>query len=212
MTRRPSPWLTIPLADYEEHMALPAIGQARAIADEFGRLLRLHEPRSVAVLGCSGGNGLERVSSERTTRVIGVDINPAYLAAVRSRYGQRLPGLELNLCDVQTDEVPYEPVEMVWAALLMEYVAPSKALAFVRRSLVPGGVFGCILQQPSESVPTVSPSPYGSLMPLASAIVLVAPKELEDLARREDLVLRSQRVLELPNGKTMQAQVYVARA
>ena len=29
-----NPWLDIPLADYEAHMALPSIGQSRLIADQ----------------------------------------------------------------------------------------------------------------------------------------------------------------------------------
>jgi SAM-dependent methyltransferase len=205
---RPNPWRDIPLDDYEGHMALPGIGQARAIADEFDGLLEAYEPRSLAVLGCSGGNGFDRIVQERTIRVVGIDVNGEYLEAVRSRYGRRLPGLELYLCDVETDPVPFEPVEMVFAALVMEYVDPSKALAFVRRSLVPGGAFGCVLQRPSESLPAVSPSPYESLRPLASAMVHVAPESLRELAKREGLTLVSQRALEMPDGKILEAQAY----
>ena len=40
----PNPWLDIPLADYEAHMALPATGQARLIADELEILVRAHSP------------------------------------------------------------------------------------------------------------------------------------------------------------------------
>jgi hypothetical protein len=29
------PWINIPLGDYEGHMSLPSIGQARMLADEF---------------------------------------------------------------------------------------------------------------------------------------------------------------------------------
>jgi hypothetical protein len=34
-----NPWLDIPLADYEGHMALPAIGQSRLIADQLDTLV-----------------------------------------------------------------------------------------------------------------------------------------------------------------------------
>lgn len=34
-----NPWLDIPLADYEGHMALPQIAQAKMIADHFESLL-----------------------------------------------------------------------------------------------------------------------------------------------------------------------------
>jgi hypothetical protein len=32
-----NPWLNIPLADYEGHMSLPAVGQAQMIAEQFAR-------------------------------------------------------------------------------------------------------------------------------------------------------------------------------
>jgi hypothetical protein len=51
-----SPWLDIPLADYEGHMALPEIAQARMLAGELERAVRQHTPSSVAIIGCSGGN------------------------------------------------------------------------------------------------------------------------------------------------------------
>lgn len=54
-----NPWLAIPLADYEGHMALPAVGQARMLADLFESLLREFLPQSVAIIGCAGGNGFE---------------------------------------------------------------------------------------------------------------------------------------------------------
>jgi len=36
-----SPWLEIPLADYEGHMALPEIAQARMLADELESAVRV---------------------------------------------------------------------------------------------------------------------------------------------------------------------------
>lgn len=35
-----NPWLAIPLADYEGHMASPVVGQAEMVADEFEALLK----------------------------------------------------------------------------------------------------------------------------------------------------------------------------
>ena len=56
-----SPWLDIPLEDYEGHMALPEIAPARMLADELESAVRQHAPSSVAIIGCSGGNGFERL-------------------------------------------------------------------------------------------------------------------------------------------------------
>ena len=76
-------WLNLPLADYEAHMALPEVGQAKMLADLFEYELRSHRSESVALLGCSGGNGFDRIDPACTRRVVGVDLNPDYIAATR---------------------------------------------------------------------------------------------------------------------------------
>ena len=49
-----NPWLDIPLADYEAHMALPTVGQQQLIADQLGTLIGTYSPSSVAIIGCAG--------------------------------------------------------------------------------------------------------------------------------------------------------------
>jgi len=115
-----NPWLDISLADYEGHMALPTVGQARLLSDVFASALSRYEPRSVAVLGCAGGNGFDRVSSKMTERVVGVDLNPDYVLNARTRFDHRIPLLELLVGDVQKDEFSFAPVELVFAGLLFE--------------------------------------------------------------------------------------------
>src|SRR4051812_30292395 len=117
-----SPWLDIPLADYEGHMALPHIGQAQLLSEVFSDALRSYGPSSVAVLGCAGGNGFERISTDVTRRVVGVDINSTYVREASARFSGRIPGLELLVADVQTEELRLTTVDLIFAALLFEYV------------------------------------------------------------------------------------------
>src|SRR5450759_4009390 len=112
-----NPWLDIPLADYEGHMALPNVGQAQLLSDVFAGALTKYAPRSVAVLGCAGGNGLDRVSSKVTERVVGVDLNPDYVQQARTLFDHQIPLLELLVGDVQTDELAFAPVELVYRPL-----------------------------------------------------------------------------------------------
>jgi SAM-dependent methyltransferase len=100
-----NPWLEIPLADYEGRMALPKVAQATLLGEFFERILRERAPASVAILGCAGGNGFDRIDLQVTTRVIGIDINPAYVATARERFERRLPGLDLIVADLQQDDV-----------------------------------------------------------------------------------------------------------
>src|SRR3989304_9695251 len=97
-----NPWLEIPLADYEAHMNLPEVAQAKFLGDVFGDMLKRHSPRSVAILGCAGGNGFEHLFTAETTRVVGVDINPEYIEEARRRFKDPLPGLELFAGNIET--------------------------------------------------------------------------------------------------------------
>jgi hypothetical protein len=100
-----NPWLQIPLSDYETHMALPNVRQAQLLADILGRALNQYAPRSLALLGCAGGNGLEQVVNRMVDRIVAVDINPAYIEHVRTRWSGRIAGLDLVVGDVQKDDL-----------------------------------------------------------------------------------------------------------
>ena len=88
-----NPWLDIPLSDYEGHMALPEVAQAQLLADVFAAQLEINKPRSLAMLGCAGGNGFERIDPEVTRRVVGVDLNGRYLHEVCARFGTKFERL-----------------------------------------------------------------------------------------------------------------------
>jgi trans-aconitate methyltransferase len=175
-----NPWLEIPLADYEAHMALPFVGQADLLAERLEAAVRSRSPESLAVLGCAGGNGFERLSP--TLRVVGVDVNATYIAAARSRHAARFTRLELHAADVARDVLAIEPVDLVYAALFFEYVDAGLVLDKVRTWLRRGGVLVAVLQMPSGTTADVTPSPYKSLERLAPAMRLLAPQELAALA------------------------------
>ena len=82
---RRSPWLDIPLADYEGHMSLPEVGQARLLADLLAAAIDRHALRSIAVLGCAGAPAKvpfplprrrRRVKSRLRERTGGADRTP----------------------------------------------------------------------------------------------------------------------------------------
>jgi len=140
-------WLKIPLADYKGHMSLPAVGQAQMIADQFDRALDQWAPTSLAVIGCAGGNGLDRIASSRVKRVIALDVNPDYIERTRARYARRLEGLDLICADVQSESLVYDPVDFTYAALLFEYVDVQSTLKTLKRNSRPGAVLTTVLQR-----------------------------------------------------------------
>jgi SAM-dependent methyltransferase len=203
-TARRNPWLSIALADYEAHMALPQVGQAELLAQVLGRAVRRYAPRSVAVLGCAGGNGFDGVPAG--TRLVGIDVNPDYVAVARERHGARA-GLELYVGDVSA-ELPFAPVELAFAGLLFEYVDSAAALSSLAAKLVPGGVLVTVLQLPSAAVAEITPSPYRSLAALAPCMTLVAPGVLEETARTLGFAAVHSEIQTASGGKQFAVQTY----
>jgi len=148
------------------------------LADQFAELIDQHGPASIAIIGCAGGNGLDRIDSGFLGRIVAVDINPEYIAAARLRHGRRLENLELHCADIQSERLQFDPVELIYAALVLEYVDIPSTSATLKRNLRPRGTLGIVLQLPHSDQQTVSASSYKSLDKLASVLKLVAPEDL----------------------------------
>ena len=145
MNEPPNPWLALPLERYERHMQ--DVLQLDALSELFGAALEWCRPRSVAILGVAGGNGLERIDSAVTTRIVGVDINPSYVAQVRERY-RNLPGLELHPIDLSTETAAFSPVQLTHAALIFEHAGVERCLDNALRMTAAGGHLSVVLQKP----------------------------------------------------------------
>ena len=197
-----SPWLDIPLADYEGHMALPEIAQAGMLADQLESAVRQHAPSSIAIIGCSGGNGFERLIGTTVERIVGIDINPTYVAAARARFGTQLPKLALYVADIQGALPNIMPMEMIFAGLIFEYVDLPAAMHNLWRLCAPGGTLVAVLQAPSAEAKAVSPSPYGSLQRLGPAMRLRDAREVKCTAVEAGFAPATMRSLTLPSGKS----------
>ncbi|PAS97967.1 MAG: methyltransferase type 12 [Candidatus Dactylopiibacterium carminicum] len=202
-----NPWLEIPLTDYESHMALPAIAQAQMLADGLVTALQRFTPDTVAIVGCAGGNGFDRIPAS-TRRVVGVDINPDYIAAASTRYGAHISGLELHVADIQAGPLPFEPVELLYAALVFEYVSLPTALRHLAQACQPGGHLISVLQLPAEQLHAVSPSPYRSLQTLPPLMRLVPPDELAASATLHGFTQEAEYTTMLDSGKAFATQVF----
>jgi len=207
-----NPWLSIPLEDYEGHMGLPSIGQAQALSAEFGRLLCQYQPRSLVLVGCAGGNGLEWVDSAVTCRTVVLDINPDYVETTRKRYEERIPGLEALACDIAMFDPALlrKPVGLVFSGLILEYVPLLPVLQTLREMLRQGGILGCVLQEKSDVLSDVSPSPFTSLSRLSCHMHLVSPEVLVAISGAIGLRLIERRRCIMPNGKALLSLAFAA--
>lgn len=203
-----SPWLDIPLADYEGHMALPGIGQADMLAKQFATLLAEWTPASAAVIGCAGGNGFDRINVGLTKRVVGIDINPQYIQELAYRYGATIPGLELYVRDIQEPVDRIAPVDLIYAALVLEYVEPLAVLRNLHPLCRPQGILATVLALPSERIAAIADSPYASLECLAPAMHLVSPEVLTVTAAQAGFAPVASRRITLASGRQFVAQVF----
>lgn len=197
---RPNPWLAIPATDYEGHMGSPSVGQLAYLGSVFAELLGRYAPRSLAVVGCATGNGLEHVGPN-TIRTVGLDLNPEYLETARRRFAHRLPGLELLQIDLSAPGPALEPFDLVHCALVLEYLEPAAAVTKLAGWLAPGGILSVVLQLPVPDHGPVSRTPFRSLESLAPLMRLVEPEHLGQLAAGAGLQHLESRVDTLPSGK-----------
>jgi len=206
-----TPWLTIPLADYEGHMALPGIEQSNFLSTVLSQQLEVFRPASLAVVGCAGGNGFERIDPQSTKRVVGIDINESYLNATRSRYGHAFDRLDLNALNIELRGPAVAPVELIYAALIFEYVDSERTMANLASLCSPGGHLVTVLQISSSTTEPVSPSPYVSLQTLGPVMRLVESDILAGIATAAGFTRLSASRVRLPSGKEFAIDVFSSR-
>lgn len=195
-----NPWLDIPASDYEAHMSSPEVAQAQMLAEVFGESLRRYDPSSVAVLGATTGNGLEKIDTMATRRVTAVDINQEYLDILRSRFEDRIGCLETIRADLEGLDMDESAYSLVFAGLVFEYVEPRPLLGRIAGWLRPGGVLAAVLQMPGPS--KVTSTPYESLRLLEPVMELVAPCSFRVMAVEAGLDEIDTRTETLESGKT----------
>ena len=207
----PNSWLAVPLPEYEQHMSSMEVQQLGALSDLFAEAIRYCRPYSIAVLGIAGGNGLDHVDSSITARVVGLDVNPLYLEAVRQRYSH-LPGLELYFVDLSEQHVDLEPVQLVHAALIFEHAGVDCCLENAISMIVPGGLLSIVLQLPTESGQTVGTSQFSSIQNLKSHFSLISPSWLRESLAGRGFQLIHQTTRALPAGKGFWTGIFSAPA
>lgn len=204
-----NPWLTVPLSDYEQHMSSAEVRQLGVLSDLFAEAIGRCRPLSLAVLGIAGGNGLDRIDSTITTRVVGLDLNPLYLDAVRTRYAH-LSGLGLHCFDLSKDRVELKPVQLVHAALVFEHAGVDCCLQNALSMVVPGGNLSVVLQLPAKSGQNIGATRFSSMQNLRSHFTLVSPAWLQESLADRGFRLTHQTTRTLPAGKGFWAGIFSA--
>jgi hypothetical protein len=202
-----NPWLEVPLNDYEAHMTSAAVGQTAALSQLFHQVLLLRKPESVAILGIAGGNGLEHIDSHSTRRVVGIDLNPAYVNTTRERFAH-IPGLELITMDLSSQPITVEPVSLVHAALVFEHAGIGQCLDNALALVAPAGTLSVVLQLPSSSAENIGNSGISSVAKFAGHFSLIDVNEFTAMLTRRGLKLVHEELLPVPAGKQLWLGVF----
>ncbi len=197
-----NPWIAVAPADYEAHMTSPAVAQLPVLSGILARDLAALRPASLLVVGCATGNGFEHVDPRVTAQVVGIDINPGFLAVLRERHGGRLRGLDLFAADVLDPGLEPGAFELVHAALVFEHVPWQPALRRIAAWVRPGGTLGVVLQLPSPEAEPVSASVIAARYPeIGATMRLVDVVAFAGAAGELGLEETARERLPLPQGK-----------
>lgn len=197
------PWCGIGLDVYEAHMGDERVGQLRRLHDITREQLAAYRPRRVGVLGVAGGNGLDLIDPDITDGVYGYDINPDYLAACDARYRTVL-GDRLHLVEASIDRsVKIEPVDLLIANLIIEYIGVEEFGAFAAANAQAIGVLSCVLQR-NDTESFVSSTEYASSFAgLATVSADVEAETLTATMTDAGFTCFHSEEYRLPNGKTL---------
>jgi SAM-dependent methyltransferase len=196
-----NPWLEIPLIDYERHMALPEIGQARMLSGQLKLAVEANKPQSLALIGCAGGNGLETIIGGSVRRIVGIDINAQYIEIIHSRFCNFFEQLEVYIGNIENIRYEIAPVELIFSGLIFEYVEVVSAINTMKNICLPNGRLFILLQNPDATVRPVSPSPYTSLKALASFMQLKKTGDVISASQNAGFTLLASNQITLASGK-----------
>lgn len=207
-----NPWLFISPEDYERHMSHPSVNQQRFLEKCFHKALTRHAPSELLVIGCGTGNGLEHVDPRVTRRTTVIDVNGRFLNVVKQQFQPSLPGLEVIHDDLHVCSIPQECYSLVYAGLVFEFVQTEIVLKKVAQSMREGGFLEVVLQNPNETLPTVSSTGVQSMKKLKSIVSLINRDQFFELCRKMQLVLIGSHTETLESGKSFLIASFVKEA
>jgi ubiquinone/menaquinone biosynthesis C-methylase UbiE len=203
-----NPWLLIPAADYERHMADPEVGQHDFLNDVIKDVLKRHPPKKMLVAGCATGNGFEHIDYNTVEKVVAIDINPEYIEILRRRFVKHLDKIETICSDINECGFHGAAFDLIHCALIFEYLDPEKTLGRLRRWLARDGWMSVVLQMPDPASPLVTDTAYKSLRRLEGFMRLLDPEDLNMIAAANGLNIQESRTCRLLSGKKFYTALY----
>ena len=206
-----NPWLKIPAADYENHMAHPGVGQSIFLEQLFKKALHEYDASTIALLGAATGTGLEHLDPRKTKKLTAVDINEEYLHILAQRFSDRIVGLSLVRADLEKCDLENGYYSLVFAGLIFEYVDPEILLQKITTWLHEKGTLVVVLQLSGPENQTVSASPYKSLQRLIPLMKLIPPDTFNAMAGHAGLKRLKEKTIDLESKKSFYVASYMKK-
>ena len=201
-------WNSIPLEDYEQHMLHETVGQLQLLNDLTKKYFGAIKPNTVLILGVAGGNGLEHIDNTITSKVIGIDINEKYLEKTAKRYKELLPELQLLNLDLSDNEDEITNADLIWSALILEYVNIEKCFKFISRNIKNNGHL-IVTVQSNNGAKSVGRSGIESVKSVERIFRLVETDDILSVAQKFGFLKVSEEENFLPDKKSMKTYHFI---
>lgn len=201
-------WNTIPLEDYELHMQHETVGQLDLLSKLTKKYLRKTNPETALFLGIAGGNGLEHIDNKVTNQVFGIDINQSYLDETKKRFKDQIPNLNLLNIDIssrKTEEIT--KANLIWAALIFEYVETETCFEFINSNIQENGYLVVTIQE-NNGVTSVSQTGIETIKSAGQIFKLVAESDLVSIADKFGFSKTDFEEHILPNKKSLKTYTF----
>lgn len=202
-------WNKIPLEDYELHMQHASVGQLHLLNDLTKKYLEKLSPEIVMFLGIAGGNGLEHIDNEITKEVFGIDINQSYLDETAKRFKNQIPILHLLNVDISSRETErLTKANLIWAALIFEYVDTDTCFEFIKNNIKENGYLVVTIQE-NNGVSSVSKTGIETIKSAGQIFRIVPESELLSSANKFGFCKIDFEENILPNKKSLKTYTFL---
>ena len=202
-------WQKIKPGDYDLHMSHPLVAQTQMLSritkEQFDLLIN-RSKRSVAMLGITNGNGLEHVVPCRIEKIIGIDINKAFLDECRNRFVEIETRLDLYQLDLTVDISKTSEIiagcDLIIANLLIKHIHLENFIKVISGLPNKRQIVSCTVQKNPDGS-AVSRSGYEHVF---GEIAEQREEEKEELiisamTEYDFFFINHRHIYDLPNGK-----------
>ena len=204
-------WNKIPLEDYELHMQHESVGQLHLLNNLTKKYLEKLNPEIAMFLGIAGGNGLEHIDNNVTSQVFGIDINQNYLDETEKRFKNQIPNLNLLNIDISSKKTEkLTKANLIWAALIFEYVETGKCFEFINNNIQDNGYL-IVTIQANNGGNSVSQTGIETIKSVGQIFRLIDPNDILSFADKFGLVKTDFEENILPNEKSLKTYTFIKK-